>query len=74
MARSKSLLTISLIFSSSCCLSSAVSAASFTDPLDGKFDMSEAIAENPYAFLPIPIVLTEPAIGYGGGFMGMFLH
>lgn len=74
MPRSKSLLAISLFFSSPFFLSPAVSAASFTDPLDGKFDMSEAIAENPYAFLPIPIVLTEPAIGYGGGFMGMFLH
>ncbi|OEF23230.1 glyceraldehyde-3-phosphate dehydrogenase [Vibrio rumoiensis 1S-45] len=49
-------------------------AASFTDPIDGKLDMGEMIAENPYAFLPIPIILTEPAIGYGGGFMGMFIH
>lgn len=53
---------------------SSLLAASLTDPLDGQFDMSEVIAENPYAFLPVPIILTEPAIGYGGGFFGMFLH
>ena len=30
--------------------------------------------ENPRGFLPIPIVVTEPAVGYGGGGAGMFLR
>ncbi|UJF17157.1 BamA/TamA family outer membrane protein [Vibrio sp. SS-MA-C1-2] len=50
------------------------SAISFTDPIDGKFDMGEYLAENAYGFMPVPILITEPAIGYGGGAMGLFLH
>lgn len=39
----------------------------FTDPLDNKFDVSNWLLDNMVGFFPIPIVLTEPAIGYGGG-------
>ncbi len=39
-------------------------AISFTDPLDGQFDMGEYLAENAYGFLPVPILLTEPALGH----------
>ncbi|MGV2986060.1 glyceraldehyde-3-phosphate dehydrogenase [Vibrio sp. E150_011] len=49
-------------------------AVSFTDPVDNKLDMGEYLAENAYGFLPVPIVITEPALGYGGGMMGVFLH
>jgi hypothetical protein len=45
----------------------------FIDPEDGQFDLSYFL-ENPRGFLPIPIVVTEPAVGYGGGIAGMFLH
>jgi hypothetical protein len=31
---------------------------------------TSAIFENPRGFLPIPIVVTEPAVGYGGGAAG----
>jgi hypothetical protein len=41
-------------------------SARFFDPEDGQFDLSYFL-ENPRGFLPIPIVVTEPAIGYGGG-------
>lgn len=27
--------------------------------------MGEHLAENAYGFLPIPIIITEPAVGYG---------
>lgn len=66
-----------------CCKSFAIAcsivsfdsiATTFTDPIDGMLDMGEYLAENAYGFLPIPIIITEPAIGYGGGFAGMFLH
>lgn len=49
-------------------------AVSFTDSIDGRFDMGEYLAENAYGFLPIPILITEPALGYGAGMVGMFLH
>ena len=48
-------------------------SARFFDPEDGQFDLSYFL-ENPRGFLPIPIVVTEPAVGYGGGGAGMFLR
>ena len=50
------------------------SFASFYDPIDGQFDMGHYIAENAHGFLPVPILITEPAVGYGGGVAGLFLH
>ncbi|UJF17323.1 glyceraldehyde-3-phosphate dehydrogenase [Vibrio sp. SS-MA-C1-2] len=50
------------------------SANSFTDSIDKQFDIGEYLAENAYGFLPIPIILTEPATGFGGGMLGLFLH
>lgn len=38
----------------------------FTDPKDGAFDASEWLLDRK-GFLPVPIVITEPAVGYGGG-------
>jgi hypothetical protein len=48
------------------------SGSRFIDPTDGQF--VSAILEHPHGFLPIPIVVTEPAVGYGGGVVGMFLR
>ncbi|HKQ12268.1 MAG TPA: hypothetical protein VJT80_02475 [Steroidobacteraceae bacterium] len=45
----------------------------FRDPEDGKFDVSSFL-EKPRGFLPVPVVITEPAVGYGGGLVGMFLR
>jgi hypothetical protein len=45
----------------------------FIDPEDGQFDLSYFL-ENPRGFLPIPIIITEPAVGYGGGAAGLFLR
>jgi hypothetical protein len=36
------------------------------DPEDGAVDLSYFL-ENPRGFIPIPLVVTEPAVGYGGG-------
>lgn len=36
------------------------------DPEDGKFDMSVWLG-TATGFLPSPIIITEPAVGYGGG-------
>ena len=48
-------------------------SARFFDPHDGQLDLSYFL-EDPRGFLPIPIVVTEPAVGYGGGGAGMFLR
>ncbi len=47
--------------------------ARFLDPEDGQLDLSSFL-ENPRGFLPVPIIVTEPAVGYGGGAAGMFLR
>jgi hypothetical protein len=38
----------------------------FKDPEDGKFDASEWLLDHK-GVLPVPIIITEPAVGYGGG-------
>ena len=38
---------------------------SFLDPKDGKFDVSNWLIER--KGLPVPIITSDPAIGYGGG-------
>ena len=48
-------------------------AARFLDPVDGQLDLSHFL-ENPRGFLPVPLVVTEPAVGYGGGGAAMFLR
>lgn len=45
----------------------------FRDPVDGRFDASHWLLERK-GFLPVPIVITEPAIGYGGGIGLLFFH
>jgi hypothetical protein len=45
----------------------------FRDPQDGQIDLSSFLAQ-PRAFLPIPLIVTEPAVGYGGGLAGMFVR
>ncbi|SFZ98841.1 Outer membrane protein/protective antigen OMA87 [hydrothermal vent metagenome] len=40
---------------------------------DGKFDISDFLSTK-YGFMPIPIIVTEPAVGYGAGLNLMFLH
>ncbi|WP_431786828.1 BamA/TamA family outer membrane protein [Vibrio harveyi] len=51
-----------------------VTHASFFDAQDGQFDIGHHLAENAVGFLPIPILITEPSVGYGGGIAGLFLH
>jgi outer membrane protein assembly factor BamA len=45
----------------------------FTDPEDGKIDISDYLA-NPGRFLPVPIIITEPAVGFGLGLAAVFLQ
>jgi len=45
----------------------------FIDTLDNKFDVSEFL-KTKYGFVILPTVITEPAIGYGGGAGLIFVH
>ena len=45
----------------------------FVSEDDGKFDISSYLSTK-YGFMPMPIIVTEPAVGYGGGLNLMFLH
>jgi hypothetical protein len=45
----------------------------FVDPQDGKFDASNWLL-NKKGFLPVPIIITEPAVGYGAGAALLFFH
>ena len=49
-------------------------ASQFIDPVDGKFDASTYLAENAFGFLPVPVIITEPALDYGLGMTGLFFH
>lgn len=44
-----------------------------TDPSDGKFDLSQWLG-TASGVLPMPIIITEPAVGYGGGLALLFFH
>ncbi|WP_197466051.1 MULTISPECIES: glyceraldehyde-3-phosphate dehydrogenase [unclassified Oleiphilus] len=46
----------------------------FIDPLDGMFDASRYLSENAYGFLPVPIIITDPAVEGGAGMVGVFFH
>ncbi len=46
---------------------------SFMDPQDGFLDASDWLATR-QGFLPVPIIITEPAVGYGGGVALTFFH
>lgn len=45
----------------------------FFDPKDGNLDASQWLAGNT-GFLPIPLIISDPAVGYGGGLGIAFLH
>lgn len=60
------------------CTYSAVAASAsyfdiFIDPQDGKMDISQWLAGGT-GFLPIPLIISDPAVGYGGGLGLAFLH
>jgi hypothetical protein len=44
----------------------------FIDPEDGAFDMSKWLGRG--GFLPVPIIITEPAVDNGLGIAGAFVH
>jgi hypothetical protein len=45
----------------------------FIDPHDSKFDTSQWLLDKKGA-LPVPIIITEPAVGYGAGAALLYFH
>src|SRR5262245_1703735 len=54
-------------------LPGAAAGGAFVDPEDGAFDVSEWVLDR-QGFLLVPIVITEPAVGYGGGATLLFFR
>lgn len=48
-------------------------SSSFFDTKDGMLDASEYLSQA-YGFMPVPTIITEPAVGYGLGFGLIYLH
>ena len=44
------------------------------DPADGWLDGGKFLLEYPYAVLPVPIIITEPAVGTGLGVAAVHFH
>jgi hypothetical protein len=64
-------LSITLIFSSSS--HAGWFDENMIDPGDGKLDVSNYLA-SANGFLPVPIIITEPAVGYGLGAAVAYFH
>jgi hypothetical protein len=62
-----------LLFAAMSVPAAAASLEDFYRSEDGRFDMSRYLLEHE-GFLPVPIVITEPAIGYGGGAALLFFN
>ena len=73
MNRSLKILVISYLLTITTVIHAASMLDGFTDPEDGMFDVSHWLAEKK-GFFPVPIIITEPAIGYGAGAALVFLH
>jgi len=48
--------------------------AQFKDPVDGKFDISQWLLKNIIGFMPVPIIITQPAVDNGIGMAGVIFH
>jgi len=46
----------------------------FKDRDDGWFDASDWVLHNAIGFMPVPIIITEPAVGEGLGIAALFFH
>ena len=56
-----------------CATAHAAAFQAFRDPESGELDLSEWLLDRK-GFLPVPIVVTEPAVGYGGGIAFAFFR
>ncbi|HSI53783.1 MAG TPA: glyceraldehyde-3-phosphate dehydrogenase, partial [Ramlibacter sp.] len=54
-------------------LATAAGAQGMRDPDDGRIDLSEWLLDRK-GVLPVPLIVTEPALGVGGGVMGLYFR
>ena len=73
MNRAFKIIVATLLIMTSGSANSASMMDDFIDPQDGMFDVSHWLAEKK-GFFPIPIIITEPAVGFGLGVGLLFLH
>lgn len=52
-------------------LAAIAEGSRFTDPEDGRFDVSEHLLQYS-GVLPVPIIVTEPALDFGGGLAALW--
>lgn len=74
MSQTKNLFAVSILLSSIPMIATAGMMDDFIDPQDGRLDASSFILDNAVGFLPIPLTVTDPAIGVGGGAALLFFH
>jgi hypothetical protein len=55
---------VALAFAASGAALAQGQSSRFTDPADGRFDVSDFL-DTAYGFVPLLIPITEPAVGYG---------
>ena len=72
------MLWISVLFFSTCIWSEEQTDMNISEEWtyfteEGDLDLSSYLSQA-YGFLPVPILVTEPAIGYGGGAALIYLH
>lgn len=72
--RFKTILLSSTIAFSSSFTNAAIFDDYMLDPDDGQLDASRYISEVPLGFLPVPQIITEPAVGTGLAVAGVFFH
>lgn len=63
---------ISVAFAGNSVLADSI-VEKFVDPQDGYLDTSNWLLED-RMFLPVPIIITEPAVGYGAGLAMVYFH
>lgn len=72
------LATAGLFFASQLIVGYSAFAESFMEQIidkeDGWFDGSDWVLKNATGFLPVPIIITEPAVGNGLGMAAVFFH
>jgi hypothetical protein len=70
---------VRVLFAAAAALAVALAAAaqeekvSLKDPEDGALDFS-AFLSTRTGFLPVPLIVTEPAVGFGGGLFPLFIR
>ena len=73
----RSLLKLSLLIGALSCIQALADStfeSMFLDPSDGQLDASKFLTENAYGVLPVPVIITDPAVDGGLGMIGLFFH